>query len=550
MTLKAGLKTLGSNLSDREFEYILEKVNSSYDGKISLSEFNNIVNNETVKYENNEEKTRKLNLKLNPRYSKTFESSNLFGEESSGDNHPLTGTLIGKKDERKWTKLIKKLQENCNTLPSAFNNISKSLLLSKSTSSYPSSSQFQPQSLSLKVPDDNNRIPENRNVLKNQNDFTTDSRGRSTVHNPASCVKRSVSLNGDRIFQFGSVLGGRDSKGWGEERRGGGGGGGGGGGEVIQRGGRGGERIGSSRHVSRRNVAIDDRNIYYPNDSLYNDHDNYYSNNVTSNGRQYDKERRERERHQSDINSALIPVSCLRNVLSDAGVQLGTEDVKRLKNRIVDKVTEDYVHSERPTFKKKQIAGEEDRGEGEGKRGLGKGMRTDGGVRGREKEEINEGLMISLDQFCDIVGISMSINPHTSKKGKKLHLLLLYLFFTYLCFSTLYLSLLYFTFFFSSFFFFLFYSTFIFYLLSSYLSSSHLISSLLLSLILFSSSLISSHLISYLHIPSYLFPLLIIYSLLISSHLISCLHISSYLSSSFLLFSFLFCSFFQYLILF
>ena len=535
MTLKAGLKTLGSNLSDREFEYILEKVNSSYDGKISLSEFNNIVNNETVKYENNEEKTRKLNLKLNPRYSKTFESSNLFGEESSGDNHRLTGTLIGKKDERKWTKLIKKLQENCNTLPSAFNNISKSLLLSKSTSSYPSSSQFQPQSLSLKVPDDNNRIPENRNVLKNQNDFTTDSRGRSTVHNPASCVKRSVSLNGDRIFQFGSVLGGRDSKGWGEERRGGGGGGGGG--EVIQRGGRGGERIGSSRHVSRRNVAIDDRNIYYPNDSLYNDHDNYYSNNVTSNGRQYDKERRERERHQSDINSALIPVSCLRNVLSDAGVQLGTEDVKRLKNRIVDKVTEDYVHSERPTFKKKQIAGEEDRGEGEGKRGLGKGMRTDGGVRGREKEEINEGLMISLDQFCDIVGISMSINPHTSKKGKKLHLLLLYLFFTYLCFSTLYLSLLYFTFFFSSFFFFLFYSTFIFYLLSSYLSSSHLISSLLLSLILFSSSLISSHLISshpIISLPSTYY--------LLSTHLFSSHLMSSHFIISLLFFFIIFIS--------
>ena len=525
MTLKAGLKTLGSNLSDREFEYILEKVNSSYDGKISLSEFNNIVNNETVKYENNEEKTRKLNLKLNPRYSKTFESSNLFGEESSGDNHPLTGTLIGKKDERKWTKLIKKIQENCNTLPSAFNNISKSLLLSKSTSSYPSSSQFQPQSLSLKVPDDNNRIPENRNVLKNQNDFTTDSRGRSTVHNPASCVKRSVSLNGDRIFQFGSVLGGRDSKGWGEERRGGGGGGGGG--EVIQRG-RGGERIGSSRHVSRRNVAIDDRNIYYPNDSLYNDHDNYYSNNVTSNGRQYDKERRERERHQSDINSALIPVSCLRNVLSDAGVQLGTEDVKRLENRIVDKVTENYVHSERPTFKKKQIAGEEDRGEGEGKRGLGKGMRTDGGVRGREKEEINEGLMISLDQFCDIVGISMSINPHTSKKGKKLHLLLLYLFFTYLCFSTLYLSLLYFTFFFSSFFFFLIllYFYFLSFIFLPILFPSHLFPPLIINSLLILSHLISSHIFTSHHISSLYLLSTLYLSLLISSHVFTFHHIS------------------------
>ena len=258
---------------------------------------------------------------------------------------------------------------------------------------------------------------------------------------------------------------------------------------------------------------------------------------MTSNGRQYDKERRERERHQSDINSALIPVSCLRNVLSDAGVQLGTEDVKRLENRIVDKVTEDYVHSERPTFKKKQIAGEEDRGEGEGKRGLGKGMRTDGGVRGREKEEINEGLMISLDQFCDIVGISMSINPHTSKKGKKLHLLLLYLFFTYLCFSTLYLSLLYFTFFFSSFFFFLFYSTFIFYLLSSYLSSSHLISSLLLSLILFSSSLISSHLISshpIISLPSTYY--------LLSTHLFSSHLMSSHFIISLLFFFIIFIS--------
>ena len=42
VVLKAGLKTLGSNLTDQEFEYILEKLKRSYDGKISLSEFEKI----------------------------------------------------------------------------------------------------------------------------------------------------------------------------------------------------------------------------------------------------------------------------------------------------------------------------------------------------------------------------------------------------------------------------------------------------------------------------------------------------------------------------
>ena len=51
--LKEGLQILGSNLSDKEFNYLLEKVGTSHDGKISLREFDEIIHSEVGKHDSN-----------------------------------------------------------------------------------------------------------------------------------------------------------------------------------------------------------------------------------------------------------------------------------------------------------------------------------------------------------------------------------------------------------------------------------------------------------------------------------------------------------------
>jgi hypothetical protein len=55
---------------------------------------------------------------------------------------------------------------------------------------------------------------------------------------------------------------------------------------------------------------------------------------ITSSGRDYRKGKEERERSNHAYNSRVIPVDHLRGVLSDVGVQLGSDDASRLDNLV------------------------------------------------------------------------------------------------------------------------------------------------------------------------------------------------------------------------
>ena len=388
VVLKAGLKTLGSNLTDREFEYILEKLQRSYDGKISLSEFEKIVNNENLKYENKEEIKMKTNLRLNPRYTKTYESSKIFGDGSSSDFNFAKNSATSKKEEMEWDRLQGLLREKSKTIFLAFHDIAASLAppLPLPLPSSPSPSSF------LLTDQKYKKIADNNNLIENH----MTQRGRSRTHDPRLEVKRSLSLGGDRpnrrsddLYSFGTVLGGQDKNtigcGKGRERGGG---------------------------PSTGSVIHDDNNICYKENSNISNSSSRHSNNnnsinnnhnkmddVTSSGRQYGKERVEREKRQSLENLSSIPLNRVRYVLSNAGIQIGSEDASRLESKIREMLPTQHTNTFQCLNKKGLDSGfTEGQGVGQGQNG-------------------SEGPVVSLDQFCDIVGISVHTDPYSSRKG-------------------------------------------------------------------------------------------------------------------------------------
>ena len=394
VVLKAGLNTLGSNLTDREFEYILEKLKRSYDGKISLSEFEKIVNNENLKYENKEEIKMKTNLRLNPRYTKTYESSKIFGDGSSSEFNFAKNSATSKKEEMEWDRLQGLLREKSKTIFLAFHDIAASLAppLPLPLPSSPSPSSF------LLTDQKYKKIADNNNLIENH----MTQRGRSRTHDPRLEVKRSLSLGGDRpnrrsddLYSFGTVLGGQDKNtigcGKGRERGGG---------------------------PSTGSVIHDDNNICYKENSNISNSSSRHSNNnnsinnnhnkmddVTSSGRQYGKERVEREKRQSLENLSSIPLNRVRYVLSNAGIQIGSEDASRLESKIREMLPTQHTNTFQCLNKKGLDSGFTE-GQGVGQR-QGQGQ----GQNGRE------GPVVSLDQFCDIVGISVHTDPYSSRKG-------------------------------------------------------------------------------------------------------------------------------------
>ena len=66
---------------------------------------------------------------------------------------------------------------------------------------------------------------------------------------------------------------------------------------------------------------------------------------VTTSGRYYGKERQNRERDNLLFNSneLQLPINRLKDVLSDAGVQLGTDDARRLSGLIARGVSSSFA---------------------------------------------------------------------------------------------------------------------------------------------------------------------------------------------------------------
>ena len=231
---KKGISTWGTNLSDREFNFLLEKIGTSTDGKISLSELDKILNSKVDEYDNNYNINKKDNImNINPRYSKSYQSCRTINSFAQSEYNKLLDNDIGKKNSKELYKLKGKIQENCKNLPEAFKN---AILL-----------------------------------IKNKND-------------------RSMDLD----YRNSNNL-----------------------------------RHSSSLETKENDSAYDSR---FSSRSLEDNTDS----EVTTSGRHYGKERKRREEYNKMINNneLLLPINRLQDVLSDAGIQLGTDDTKRLSGLI------------------------------------------------------------------------------------------------------------------------------------------------------------------------------------------------------------------------
>ena len=234
--LKDGIQSWGSNLSDKEFNYLLEKVSTSYDGKISLSELDDILHASVGEHDESYNVRKKELRKTNKRYSKTYQSCRTINSHCEAEYDKLLDNNTGKKDKMEMHKLKGIIQENCHNLPDAFKN---AVL----------------------------QMDQNRGRTMDQN-------SRNSNH------KRSSSLGSARNY---SGIGSRSM-----------------GSEVDEE--------------------------------------------VTTSGRYYGKDRQNRERDNLlfDSNELQLPINRLKDVLSDAGIQLGTDDARRLSGLIARGVSSSF----------------------------------------------------------------------------------------------------------------------------------------------------------------------------------------------------------------
>ena len=320
--LKSGLNLLGSNLTDREFEYLLEKVGRSHDGKISLSEFDKIINSASANYERSCDDANRNDLKLNSRHSKSFDSSDIIQRRGDPQFDLMTESKTGRDDTLKWGSLKRLLQSKCAYLPQAFHNIA----------------QYNDEEYSNRKTSDNTR-----------NNFE-DSRGRSRI----------------RVNGTGS---GRDLQ--------------------LQR----------SKSLDNGGTKAPDESHYHTSQSLVRDG-------------VYGKRRYSTNSTAEQIGETLLPINQIKNVLSDLGVQLGSEDAIRLDSMLVQEMNKtphspshSRTHTHSPSHSRPHT-------------------HSPSHSHTRTKNDTDENRKISLDDFCNIVGIPVTFNAAINRKGKRFPLTL------------------------------------------------------------------------------------------------------------------------------
>lgn len=110
---------LGSNLSDKEFNYILEKTTKNYDNKINIQEFDTILHNEINDYSTTNTTTQKDILHFNNRYSNTFKSNNTF-YSTENQYETFGNSKINKNNSLQWSKLKEYIQFNTENFSKSF----------------------------------------------------------------------------------------------------------------------------------------------------------------------------------------------------------------------------------------------------------------------------------------------------------------------------------------------------------------------------------------------------------------------------------------------
>jgi hypothetical protein len=363
-TLKTGLQHLGSNLTDREFEYLLQKVGKSHDGKISLSEFDRIVNSAATNYDMQHsqalrEKGREREASFHPlslpstsnpnsRYSKRHDPYDLTVTPCIPEYDRLSSGKTGRMDGAVWDSFRRLVHSRSASLPAAFNNIAH---------------YFKPHDPTLTPCSSVNPPHEHFNTRQYNQDCRGENPGSGLGlgSGTGSCLRTPPLLDGMEIRSRARV-------------------------RPLGSDGSSPADAASGQHSSRssRINNSSSNNSSSSSSSSSSSNSNSNSINLSSSGSGQKVKQGSAGAARSTV---CLPVSQIRNVLSDSGVQLGTEDAMRLSSLLVRRLSEFH-----PPQTQTQSKG----------------------------EDMERDLEITLDQFYSIVGIPSDANCAKFNRGQSL----------------------------------------------------------------------------------------------------------------------------------
>jgi Ca2+-binding EF-hand superfamily protein len=364
--LKEGLRAIGSCLTDREFNYVMEHVRTDPDGKVSLSEFDRMVHGEVTSFENQHIADRGRSLSANARYSRSYQSDDIqhkhIQPEYSKNNE---SSKSAKLDRMQWSKLQGVLREHSADILEAFKNGDRRYWYKNQIPA--SSSDAASVSASTVT-----------GVTTAVTSISGTSAGTTTVRGDDSGYESASSRSTTGTSRQGGVQGGA------------------GGG-------------GSGRHHLRATPCG-----VHP--AVGSKHSRIIGN---------------------PMELGHIPIGRLKQELEEVGVILGAEDARRLDELVRREMGITEVEAE--VERGRDFSSGNRNGAGSGS-GSGSGSHSQSnqntpvstpkksnstpsntpGSAARRREDTTPSKapkFVSLNQFCDIVGIPISVNPSTSEIG-------------------------------------------------------------------------------------------------------------------------------------
>jgi Ca2+-binding EF-hand superfamily protein len=123
LQMKEGLQKLGVNLSNDEYNSLLNRVDLNHNGKISIKGFDGMLNEEINKSHYNSNQLKNDFLKNYSRYNQSFKSSDLIQQNSNpdcGEYENFGNSDVIKRNKLMWSKLKGCLQNQRDIVQKAF----------------------------------------------------------------------------------------------------------------------------------------------------------------------------------------------------------------------------------------------------------------------------------------------------------------------------------------------------------------------------------------------------------------------------------------------
>jgi hypothetical protein len=136
--LKEGLNCLGANISDSEFQTIVDKVDKEKTGRVTIDSFDNALHNEVKGHTINFVREKLNMLENHPRCSHSLRSSEILYHNDQDTFDKLSESKDHTKEKFKWQKIRSVLQKNKDEVLLAFGgqkSVTNSAIINKQRSS-------------------------------------------------------------------------------------------------------------------------------------------------------------------------------------------------------------------------------------------------------------------------------------------------------------------------------------------------------------------------------------------------------------------------------